>query len=344
MSSKFNKLFNKYADAANAMNNGINKIVGKDVLGEMKKIEEPKEFLPYESLPSYSFPEPEQWKVLNGAPREFKIEGNIVSVSANLDTCIQYKNTFKSTARYYADRFKFKYQNCVNDYDSLMHYFDNLYFEGLMPMIERAYGLLMPFGVFNVSMQDFTTRHSETYHAAMSSHQTIAGIEQEKNQYAQNIGNQIGNSIQMQGGGFGVKGAAKGVVKAEAFNIGMNLLGKFVAQQNSMSQADKDKVYENINHEVFFNEVYSDYFNTYYTLINILSENGILGDVTTLISNEYNTIIENVKNPMFPKEQFIPAIVRLINVNPFVPECYELLRQNVGQTDEVIELANYFNN
>lgn len=344
MSSKFNKLFNKYADAANAMNKGINKIVGKDVLGEMKKIEEPKTFPPYTSFPDYQIAEPEQWTVINGTEREFLIEGNTIKVSANLDACIQYHKLFKETARYYSDRFKFKYQNCVNDYDSLIYYFDDLYFENLTPMLQRAYNLLLPFGIINVNFQSFSSRHGDVYNSAISSYQIMAGIENTKNQNAQNLGDKIGNSIQLQGGGFGVKGAVKGIAQAEIFNAGMNLLGKFVAQQNSLSQEDKAKVFANFNQEIFFNEIYCDYVNTYYTFISILSENGLLNDVTTSISNEYNTIMTNLKNPMFPKEQFVPTIVKLIQINPFVPEIYELLKQNIGQTNEVETIINYFNN
>ncbi|MGN0530229.1 MAG: hypothetical protein ACI4IH_03960 [Eubacterium sp.] len=342
MSSKFNKLFNKYADVANAMNKNINQMVGKDVLGEMKKIEEPKEFAPYNTFPDYQIPEPEQWTALNGEAREFEIEGSIISVSANLDACIQYHKDFLSTARYYANRFKFKYQNCVNDYDSLLHYFDDLFYEGLSPMVERAYGLLLPFGVFNVNIQSFTSRHGETYHSAISSYKIMAGIEEAKNQSAQSIGNQIGNSIQLQGGGFGVKGAAKGIAQAEAFNVGMNLLGKLVAHQNSMSQEDKQKVYAGFNQKIFFDEVYRDYADTYYTLINILSENGVLGNVTTLISDEYKTILENLKNPMFPKEQTIPAIVKLINTNPFVLDCYDLLKEKSNDKEAAEKITRYF--
>ena len=44
----------------------------------------------------------------------------------------------------------------------------------------------------------------------------------------------------MQGGGFGLKGAMKGVAKAEAFNFGMGMIGKFVAQQSKMTKAEKE--------------------------------------------------------------------------------------------------------
>ena len=60
MASLFEKGFNKFADIGNALNKGANKIVGKEVFGEIRKFEEPREFKPYDSFPAYSVPEPEQ--------------------------------------------------------------------------------------------------------------------------------------------------------------------------------------------------------------------------------------------------------------------------------------------
>ena len=42
MASLFEKGFNKFADMGNALNKEANKLVGKEVIGEIKKIEEPK--------------------------------------------------------------------------------------------------------------------------------------------------------------------------------------------------------------------------------------------------------------------------------------------------------------
>lgn len=51
MASLFEKGFNKFADMGNALNKEANKLVGKEVFGEIKKIEEPKVFPPFESFP-----------------------------------------------------------------------------------------------------------------------------------------------------------------------------------------------------------------------------------------------------------------------------------------------------
>ena len=170
----------------------------------------------------------------------------------------------------------------------------------------------------------------------------MAGIETAKNQFAEQFGNQIGGAVQMQGGGFGFKGAMKGMAKAEAFNLGMGLLGKLAAHQTKMSQEEKANVFAQFKHDIFFQEVYSDYANTFLTMVQTLSDSGELGDVTTLVSKEMDTTFKNLQNPMFPTDKIASILAKLISTNPFVSDFFDLLQQKFGQTEEVKKIVNYF--
>lgn len=342
MAGLFEKGFNKFADMGNSLNKGINNVIGKDVFGEIKKIEAPKEFPPYESFPSYSVPEPEQWKPLTGSEKSFTLDGNIINVPENLDTCMQYANLFKQAAEYYADRFKFRYYQCITDYDALLNYFEDMYLEGLNAMIDRAYSLLLPFGIFNVDIQSFKSYQIDTYNKAIQSYMTMLSIKETKNKSADSLGNAVGNSIQMQGGGFGFKGAMKGLVQAEAFNIGMGFIGKYIANQTKMSDEEKVQIFSKFRTDIFFKEVYNDYINTFYTTIQILSENGVLHGISTRTGDEFNTLINNLKNPMFPQDKVSSALAELISAYPFSSPCYDAVKLKYGETDEVKQIIEYF--
>ena len=54
------------------------------------------------------------------------------------------------------------------------------------------------------------------------------------------------------------------------------------------------------------------------------------------------SLIMNLKNPMFPQDKFAETLLRLISANPFVPECYDLLQQKYGQTEESQKIIDYF--
>lgn len=342
MASLFEKGFNKFADMGNALNQSANKLVGKEVFGEIRKFEDARQFQPYGSFPEYTIPEPEQWQPLTGTAKEFPLDGNIISVSANLDTCMQYAKLFKSTAKYYAERFKFKYHQCVTDYDTMLHYFDEMYFEGLSAMVDRAYSLLLPFGVFHVNIDVFRSYQVETHNKALNSYMTMFQIKEKRNQSADNLGNQVGNSIQLQGGGFGFKGAMKGVAKAEAFNLGMGFIGKYVANQTKMSDEEKAEIFSKFQKDIFFAEVYSDYISTFFTTIQILSDNGVLDGIFTRTNEEFDTIITNLHNPMFPQDKFSSILSGLISSYPFTSSCYELAKQKYGETNEIKKIIEYF--
>lgn len=213
MAFDFKKAFNSQVKVANKLNQGLNKIIGKDVFGEVKELEDPREFDPYESFPAYTELEPVDWPLLEGERQEFNFAGNTISFPKELDTCMRYRKYFKKAAEFYAARFAFKYQHCVEDFDTLVHYFTDMYGEGFRPMCTRAYSLLLPLGVYSANLESFAQKHAATYHAAIDSYEIMAGIEINKNAAAENLGNQVGSSIQMQGGGFGLKGAMKGVAK-----------------------------------------------------------------------------------------------------------------------------------
>ncbi len=334
--------YNKYAKFGTSFNRGINKLVGKDVLQDVKEIEAPRDFLPYTEFAKYSVEEPAQWTALTGESRVFSLEGSSLNVSSSLDVCMKYRKLFQTTARYYADRFKFNYHNCVQDFDTLVHYFEEMYLEGLTPMIYRAYSILLSLGVVSADIETFTLRQIATYKRASTSWEIMVGIETSRNQAAQNAGNVVGNSVQMQGGGFGFKGAMKGMAKAELFNFGMGALGKITEIQNRMSQEDKAKVYAEFKQDLFFEEVYSDYVNTFLTMIEILSENNELTNVHTITGNDFTVMVRNLQNPMFPQDKVVSALINLIATYPFEPTCYELLKQKIGETAEVNEIINYF--
>ena len=86
----FDKAFNKFAESGNKLNKGINKVIGKDVFGEIRPIEAPREFAEYSSFPQYDKEEPGNWSSKQVEGKTFNLSGATITVSKELDTCIQY--------------------------------------------------------------------------------------------------------------------------------------------------------------------------------------------------------------------------------------------------------------
>lgn len=338
----FEKAFNKFAESNNKFNRGINKVIGKDVLGEIRPIEAPREFAEYNTFPQYGKEEPESWQQKQGKEKTFSLSGATVTVSKELDACIEYRKDFSEAAKYYAERFKYKYSVCVNDFDTLTHYFEEMYLEGLQPMLYRAYSLLLPFGVFDVDNNSFNEVHALSFNLAVQSYRAMCGIEEAINQEAQDIGDAVGGAIQLEGGGFGFAGAMKGVAQAEAFNLGMGLLGKYLSSQMKMSPEQKAAAFGAFNADAFFEEVYSDYYNTFLTLVNVLTQKGVINGVKVVQDGSLQTMIDNLQNPMFPKDRIPGALATMISTYPFEKECFAMAEQLCQNSSECAALKEYF--
>lgn len=342
MGIDFKKAFNKFADTGTKLNREVNNIIGKDVFKDIKKIEPEREYKPIEDFQKYEKEEPKQWVSMTGEEQKFSIMGQSIVVSKNLDICMKYRNVFKESALYYKERFVFTYKECVEDFDSFMHYFPEMYLEGLMDMVNRANSVLLPFGIFNSSDGKFVEEHMNRYRSAVLTYEQVGGIEEKRNEQADNLGDIVGNSLHITGGGFGFKGAAKGIAGAEAFNLGLGMFGKFVAHQNKMSPEEKKKVFDTFKEDVFFTQVYNDYYNTYYTMIQILLNNKLLKNIRVSSGAEYKSIAKNLQNPMFPRENIIGAICNLIQTYPFETKTIDLLIDIYGKTDEIEKIEKYY--
>lgn len=93
---------------------------------------------------------------------------------------------------------------------------------------------------------------------------------------------------------------------------------------------------------MFFEEVYSDYFNTFFSVIQILADNNVFGNISTIANDELNTMISNLQNPMFPQEKVAVILAKLISSFPFEKRCYDILKQKFGETEEVKQIVEYF--
>lgn len=77
-------------------------------------------------------------------------------------------------------------------------------------------------------------------------------------------------------------------------------------------------------------------------MIQTLSENGILGNITTMISPEMRTTLTNLQNPMFPKDKLAPVLAQLISTNPFCTETMGVLKTRFGTDEDAAKILDYF--
>ena len=111
----------------------------------------------------------------------------------------------------------------------------------------------------------------------------------------------------LSGGGLGLKGAAKGIATATAFNIVRD--GAEAGLLNSVSnlnQAQQAELYGRIKPDNLFDCVFTDYWRVFLSLVCLLNKNGkTIWYPTNTTTQQASNIFTNMSNPNFPQDKLI---------------------------------------
>lgn len=148
----------------------------------------------------------------------------------------------------------------------------------------------------------------------------------------------------MSGGGFGLKGAAKGIAMAGAFNVARDALASKMAKgASSINAAQQQELYGRINCDNLFEAVFTDLWRTFLCLIDELNAAG--KDIwypTDDKAKSANNIFKNMSSPSFPKDKITEVMVDILKTCPYNVEYHKYLVEHFGDTQEVTNIREYF--
>lgn len=273
----------------------------------------------------------ETFKSYEGTEKTFSVNGKNLIVPARLDTYMEYRKRFKRLAKACSDKAAEEYIASVNDLESFMNKFPDIYKNNLKTVAEKAVDILISEGIYTVSADDLQNLHIKNYHIAVSDYQTmkesILLTAQNNARATQGLMNGLGslfNGSRMQGF---VKGFNEGAVEAGT----------------KLSQEQKTELFLRIKPAQLFHNVFLDYWNVSISLVKILNANA--KDIWLSDSEEtgnMETIIKSMSNPNFPQEKILDIIFDIILKNPSEAAVYKLLEEKYGLTDEVKAIFDYF--
>lgn len=273
----------------------------------------------------------ETFKPYEGTEKTFSVNGKNLIVPARLDTYMEYRKRFKRLAKACSDKAAEEYIASVNDLESFMNKFPDIYKNNLKTVAEKAVDILISEGIYTVSADDLQNLHIKNYHIAVSDYQTmkesILLTAQNNARATQGLMSGLGslfNGSRMQGF---VEGLNEGVVEAGT----------------KLSQEQKTELFLRIKPVQLFQNVFLDYWNVSISLVKILNANG--KDIWLSDSEEagnMETIIKSMSNPNFPQEKILDIIFDIILKNPSEAAVYKLLEEKYGLTDEVKAIFDYF--
>lgn len=286
----------------------------------------------------------ETWKLVTGSAHEFPLLGKTLTVNENWDVFNSYRTMYMECAARYTQQMKKKYIKRITNFDSFMRFYLPLYKEYLDKIINKTTDILVSAGVWTETSESIMQRHIENNHLAMddytSMYESLVATVQSNKQSIEAVTSFVPNLV---GGGFGLKGAVKGIATATAFNLLRDGAESALIDSMNISGVQKSELYSRINQKVLFDRAFLDLWRVFLTLIDILNENGKnVWRPNDSDSAKADNIMKNVSNPNFPQEQFPDVMVAVIGMNPYKRSVYELLRSRGADANEVSAISEYF--
>lgn len=289
--------------------------------------------------------EQELWEPIKGEVRMFPLNGGILEISADMDMFNSYRLRFEELALKCANRAKARYQTKIRDFVSFVEFFPEIYGENLGPIIQRALDILISEGIWSVTYETLFEQHLNDFHLAFDDYNVLLeSVELTIQQNQKAVAGVMSFVPNLVGGGFGVKGALKGVAMAGVFNaVRDGIENSAVKNAANIRPAQQAELYGRINPDVLFTRMYTDYYNVLYSLIWTLNKNGHnIWWPRKDVDQQAKNIFCNLSNPNFPQERISSILIDLIKSNPYSPEYYDFALSRFGNSEELIKIKEYF--
>lgn len=163
---------------------------------------------------------PEAWESVGGAEKQFTLNGKTLIIPANIDAFNTYRIKFHKLARVCADNARKEYDKKVQDLTTYLEFFPEIYSKHLKVLTKRAVDILISEGIWTVTQDSFTEQHINDFHVAIEEYNvTIESVELTIQANQNRVSTAMSFVPNLIGGGFGIKGAAKGIATATVFNL-----------------------------------------------------------------------------------------------------------------------------
>ena len=289
--------------------------------------------------------EQEPWEPIKGVTKTFPLLGETLEVPEKLDIFNAYRLKFRELAFKYADNAEKEYKSRVRDFITFIEFFPNIYIRNLEPLIRKAVDILVTEEVWTVTFDSLKEQHLTDFHLAFEVYETTlesVALTLEANQQA--TAGLMSFIPNMVGGGFGLKGALKGMATAAAFNaVRDGIENSAVKNAANLKPAQQTELYGRIKTDIVMEQIFTDYWRVFLSLVWTLNQNG--HDIwwqTDDVDKQAKNIFQNLSNPNFPQTKVLSTLTSLIELNPYSPEYYDFIISRFGESEEVTAVKEYF--
>ena len=287
---------------------------------------------------------PVAWQPFVGEEKRFPLNGSTFVVSPQMDLFNSYRLKYRNVANEYAALAKEQYTKKVHDFDSFMMFFMEIYSQYLDKLLQGGVDILVAEGVWSETLDSFRDKQVQNFHMAIDDYNTMKkslNLTDQANQRA--VDNASSHIPTLRGGGFGLKGAMKGIATAEAFNAVTGAVKGAMKSATHVTPAQKAELFGRIKIDNLFNRVFVDYWNVYLTLTECLRKNGkSIWHYNASATSQAQNIMQNLTNPNFPQDKATEVIIQILTTCPYKVDFQKMLITKFGSTQEVRNINDYF--
>ena len=287
----------------------------------------------------------EIWEPIVPSVREFPLGDKKVVVTAGMDAFNSYRNTFRDLAKKFSDAAKAEYFKRVKNLITYLEFFPKIYYKYIDALCTKAMDIFISEGIWTVTKESFEETHIQNYHEAIDEFEiTIQSIELTLQKNVSSATRFTRFVPHLVGGGFGVKGAAKGILQAEAFNLVRDGVEKgLVKNASQISIPQQEELYGRIKPDNLFIHVYNDYWRIFISIVTELRNNG--KDIwfpSDEQANRVKNIFTNMSNPNFPQNRKLEAFISILTTFPYSREYLKYMVNTYGENEQTTAIRNYF--
>lgn len=292
---------------------------------------------------------------------EFFLNGNVLKISDGREFYNDYRKMFIENAALYAEEFGKRYDRQISDLDDLAKYGYGMGSELFADAVSGfAIESLIVWDIYDIDNDRFINEYYKYYHTwdddfgvISDKYMEIVLKGQQLDEYRKARRLSRGSVI---GGGFGLQGAAVGMVQAGAINM---VFGAAHATFNGISKIismgidsyKKNQIFNDPStKQTLVDGFYRAVFNIHYALIDILEEriDNLPKDTKIKPEDEKraDATFNNIKNRKFDKALLSKLVTEILTLNPYKIEYYKFALaefwNETEQIDEIACIANYF--
>ena len=287
----------------------------------------------------------ELWKPIVASVREFPLGDKVLVVNESLDLFNSYRNTFRDIANDYSNAARAEYDKRVVNLMTYLEFFPKFYNKYLDALASKAMDILIAEGIYTATKETFIEKHLSNYHSAIDDFEvTLESINLTVQNNVSKVAAVTSFVPNLVGGGFGLKGAIKGIVKAEAFNLVRDGLERGLLNSVAqISQPQQAELFGRINPDGLFTDVYNDYWRVFLTIVEEFIANG--RDVW-MPSDEQSmrakNIFSNMSNPNFPQDKKLEIFISILTTFPYSREYLQYMVNTYGDNEQTKAIRDYF--